>query len=60
VLTASKNKSNEINEKQKVAAETEIKIDEARKNYITNSELASTLYFVISDMGNIDPIYQYS
>jgi dynein heavy chain len=60
VMTASKAKSTEVNEKQEISDKTEIKIDAARQNYVKNSELASILYFVISDLGNIDPIYQYS
>ena len=60
VLTASKTKSNEINEKQKKAKKTEEEIDTARKNYVGVSQEASCLFFAISDLNFIDPMYQYS
>jgi len=60
VLTKSKKKSNEIREKQIMAEATEKDINEARQNYITISKTASCLFFAISDLGNIDPMYQYS
>ena len=60
ILTASKNTSNEISEKQKIAEVTEKEIDEARKGYAPVSNEASCLFFAISDLANIDPMYQYS
>ena len=60
ILTASKEKSNEISEKQQIAEETEKNIDEARQEYQSVSQEAATLFFCISDLANIDPMYQYS
>ncbi|KRX11121.1 P-loop containing nucleoside triphosphate hydrolase [Pseudocohnilembus persalinus] len=60
ILTASKEKSNSIEEQQKIAEVTEKEIDEARKGYLEASQDASCLFFAISDLVNIDPMYQYS
>ena len=60
VLSASKTLSDEIKEKQKIADATELKIDEARSKYTNVARHTSTLFFCVSDMGNIDPMYQYS
>jgi len=60
ILTASKLKSNEIKEKQIIAEQTEKNIDSARQQYIGVSQQASCLFFAISDLNNIDPMYQYS
>ncbi|EAR85626.2 dynein heavy chain (macronuclear) [Tetrahymena thermophila SB210] len=60
VLTASKEKSNEINEKQANAEITEKSIDAARQEYQEVSQEASHLFFAISDLVSIDPMYQYS
>jgi dynein heavy chain len=60
ILGNSKKVSNEIAQKQLIAEETETKIDEARKGYIPVAFQAAVLFFVVADMGNIDPMYQYS
>lgn len=60
MLTASKVKSNEIKEKQEIAEVTEKNIDAARQQYKAVSQEASCLFFVITDLANIDPMYQYS
>ncbi|EAS00969.2 dynein heavy chain (macronuclear) [Tetrahymena thermophila SB210] len=60
ILTASKNTSNEIKEKQEISEATEKEIDNARETYQDVSQQASSLFFCISDLGNIDPMYQYS
>ena len=60
VLTKSKKKSNDIMEKQKISEKTELEINEARKNYVEISQTASCLFFAISDLSYIDPMYQYS
>lgn len=39
---------------------TEKKIDEARKGYQSSGEYTAVLFFCISDLANIDPMYQYS
>lgn len=57
VLSASKSKSNEIAEKQQIAEKTEKKIDTARSQYQPMSKEAAHLFFGISDLANIDPMY---
>eukprot|EP01135_Chromosphaera_perkinsii_P002036 Nk52_evm83s215 gene=Nk52_evmTU83s215 len=60
VLSSSKVLSDEISEKQKIAEVTEEKIDKARNGYKPIAYHSSLLFFCVSDMGNIDPMYQYS
>jgi dynein heavy chain, axonemal len=60
ILQSSKVLADNISEKQKVADETERQIDAARASYAPVAHHASILYFCVSDMGNIDPMYQYS
>jgi len=60
VLQSSKVLADEISEKQKVADETEHKIDSSRAGYKLVAHHASVLYFCVTDLGNIDPMYQYS
>ena len=60
ILSSSKELSEEIQEKQAVAAVTEKKIDETRNRYRPVSIHSSTLFFCISELANIDPMYQYS
>lgn len=60
VLSSSKVLSEEISEKQKIASVTENEIDETRMGYRPVAEHSSILFFCISDLANIDPMYQYS
>ena len=60
VLSSSKTLANEISEKQAVAEATEVKIDEARLGYKPISIHSSILFFSITDLANIEPMYQYS
>lgn len=60
ILSSSKVLSEEIQEKQKLAAVTEKEIDFARNQYVPVSKHSSVLFFCISDLANIDPMYQYS
>lgn len=60
VLSASKVISNEIEEKQKIAEKTEKEIDASRMGYKPVAFHASVLFFCIADLGQIDPMYQYS
>ncbi len=46
--------------KVKEAEETEAEIDNTREKYRPVAYRASLLYFAISDLANIDPMYQYS
>lgn len=39
---------------------TEKEIDEARKGYAPSGVYTAVLFFCISDLANIDPMYQYS
>lgn len=43
-----------------VLQETEIKIDNARLGYKPISIHSAILFFCITDLANIDPMYQYS
>jgi len=60
VLSSSKVLANTINEKQATAEKTEKKIDEIRVGYTPIATHASTLFFCIADLANIEPMYQYS
>ena len=55
ILSASKVLSTEIAEKQKIADETEIKIDQARNGYKPVAYRTSVLYFCIALLADIDP-----
>ena len=59
-LEDSKHLSANISEKLKSAAETEKKIDAAREGYRTVANRASSLFFVLSDLAYVDPMYQFS
>ena len=60
MLSSSKTLANEISEKQAVAEATEVKIDEARLGYKPIAIHSSLLFFSITDLANIEPMYQYS
>jgi dynein heavy chain len=60
VLSSSKVVANEIEAKQEAGAETEKTIDTARESYRPIAFHASILFFNISDLCIIDPMYQYS
>ncbi|KAJ8333348.1 hypothetical protein SKAU_G00422440 [Synaphobranchus kaupii] len=60
VLDSAKIMSNEITKKQQIAEKTEIKIAESREGYRPIAKHSSILFFSIADLGNIDPMYQYS
>ncbi|XP_059156869.1 dynein axonemal heavy chain 2-like isoform X2 [Physella acuta] len=59
-LQLSKTTSQEVTESVTIAEQTEIKIDAAREGYRPCAQRASTLFFVLNDMGRIDPMYQFS
>jgi dynein heavy chain len=52
--------ANEIAEKQKIADITEAEINETRKGYKPVAFFASSIFFCVTDLANIDPMYQYS
>jgi dynein heavy chain len=60
VLTTSKILAQEIVEKQEIADKTEFEIDENRNIYNQIALNACTLFFTISELSSIDPMYQYS
>ncbi|CAK9228319.1 unnamed protein product [Sphagnum troendelagicum] len=59
-ISSSKALSVEIAEKQKTAVVTEAKIDVAHQGYIPVAKHVSALFFMISELCNVDPMYQYS
>lgn len=59
-LSSSKILSNEIQEKQASAEITERAIDAARLEYVPIAVHSTVLFFSISNLANIDPMYQYS
>lgn len=60
ILDNSKILSVEIQEKQAAAEKTEIKIDAFRQSYRSVASHSSILYYCITDMQHIDPMYQFS
>ena len=59
-LKQSKITSDDIKEKQEVAEKTEREIDEVRKGYTPIAYSTQVLFFCISDLANIQPVYTYS
>jgi len=60
ILDESKKVSAEISEQKKISDVAEKQIDETRENFRTVAYRASLLYFCITDLDKIDPMYQYS
>ncbi|XP_057342987.1 dynein axonemal heavy chain 3 isoform X2 [Manis pentadactyla] len=60
VLSSSKLLSEEISEKQEIALMTETQIDETRMGYKPVAIHSTTIFFCISELANIEPMYQYS
>ena len=60
VLSSSKILSEDISEKQKIANVTEKEIDDTRMGYRPVAEHSSILFFCISELANLEPMYQYS
>ncbi|XP_072521546.1 dynein axonemal heavy chain 1 [Salminus brasiliensis] len=60
VLGASKLKAGEIQVKVMVAEETERDIDATRLEYVPVAVRTQILFFCVSDLSNVDPMYQYS
>ncbi|XP_059853521.1 dynein axonemal heavy chain 17 [Delphinus delphis] len=59
-LETTKHMASEIEEKVQEAKITEVKINEARENYVPAAGRASLLYFILNDLSKINPIYQFS
>uniref|UniRef100_A0A803XM02 Dynein axonemal heavy chain 3 n=1 Tax=Meleagris gallopavo TaxID=9103 RepID=A0A803XM02_MELGA len=60
ILSSSKELSEEISEKQEVASATEMQIDSTRVGYKPVAVHSAVVFFCISDLANIEPMYQYS
>uniref|UniRef100_A0A803WD55 Dynein axonemal heavy chain 1 n=1 Tax=Ficedula albicollis TaxID=59894 RepID=A0A803WD55_FICAL len=60
VLEASKLKAGEIQAKVVVAEQTEKDINITRMQYVPVAVRSQILYFCVSDLSNVDPMYQYS
>ncbi|XP_067915582.1 dynein axonemal heavy chain 3-like [Heterodontus francisci] len=60
ILSSSKQLSQDILEKQQITTRTEKQIDETRDGYRPVATHSSVLFFVISNLACIDPMYQYS
>lgn len=59
-LQISKSTSASVKESLAVAEVTEVEIDIAREAYRDIANRASILFFVLMDMSQIDPMYQFS
>ncbi|KAM9335593.1 LOW QUALITY PROTEIN: dynein axonemal heavy chain 2 [Symphorus nematophorus] len=59
-LQTSKVTANEVSEQLETSEQTEIEIDSAREGYHPCAQRASILFFILNDMGRIDPMYQFS
>ncbi|KAJ1517722.1 Dynein heavy chain 7, axonemal [Coelomomyces lativittatus] len=59
-LSSSKVLSDEIAQKQQIADATERQIDQTRSGYKPIAYHSSILFFAVTDMANIEPMYQYS
>jgi dynein heavy chain len=60
ILENSKKTSTEINERMDQSKIVEVEINETRNMYTNVAIRGSILYFVIADLGGIDPMYQNS
>ncbi|XP_067444208.1 dynein axonemal heavy chain 1 isoform X2 [Thunnus thynnus] len=60
VLEASKIKAGEIKAKVMAAEKTEQDIDATRLEYVPVAVRTQILFFCVSDLSNVDPMYQYS
>eukprot|EP00912_Choanoflagellata_sp_UC4_P002386 UC4_evm3s1504 len=59
-LDASKVKSDEISAKVLIAKETEKDIDDTRLLYVPVAVRSSLLFFCVTSLATVDPMYQYS
>nr|XP_019607160.1 PREDICTED: dynein heavy chain 3, axonemal [Rhinolophus sinicus] len=59
-LSSSKQLSEDILEKQEIASVTEMQIDATRLGYKPVAVHSATIFFCISDLAHIEPMYQYS
>lgn len=59
-LEISKTTSKEVTESVQISEQNEIKIDAAREGYRPCAQRASILFFVLNDLGKVDPMYQFA
>eukprot|EP00398_MALV-I-01_sp_L67-1_P000742 gene742-313_t len=59
-LTQSKVTSNAIEEKVKIQEKTQQQINATRAIYAPVADRSAALFFVVSDLGSVEPSYQYS
>ncbi|CAF0727175.1 unnamed protein product [Didymodactylos carnosus] len=59
-LDLSKQSQKDIEDTLKINEETEAKIDITREQYRSVAQRASILFFILNDLGHIDPMYQFS
>lgn len=59
-LSASKTTSDEISSKVLAAEQTEKDIDNTRNLYVPVAVRTRILFFCITELANVDPMYQYS
>ena len=59
-LQTSKTTSMDVTNQLHIAEQTEKKIDAAREGYRPSAYRASILYFLLSDLARVDPMYQFS
>jgi dynein heavy chain len=60
ILSSSKTLAIDIGEKQAIAEKNEVEIDQIRAGYKPIAYDTSVLFFCITDLANIEPVYQYS
>jgi dynein heavy chain len=60
VLDDAKLVSDEVQAKQVIAEQTQVRINDLRTEYKPVAEHSAVLFFVIADLADIDPMYQYS
>lgn len=59
-LQTSKATSLAVQRSLEISETTEVEIDFAREGYRPSAKRASILFFVLNDMGRIDPMYQFA
>jgi dynein heavy chain len=59
-LELSKQTSKDVTESLQNAETTEIRIDALREGYRPSATRASILFFVLNDLGKVDPMYQFA
>ncbi|KAL7754402.1 hypothetical protein RI367_000383 [Sorochytrium milnesiophthora] len=59
-LKSSKTVAEQVTIQLQISEQTEVQIDAAREGYRPSAQRASVLYFVLNDLSNVDPMYQFS